>query len=935
MPDGVLIATMICEQAYGGTAYSVDDKIEVYYDDTLAEFNLTLNGSDIAYGDYSSYYISEWQFIGWPYSPPASDDFSITGVIFQDNTIYSTYAYCDGNNYIQLEHQREFPYFKLKTTINSSHCVIANLCDLRKEGTLDIVNETSSGAADGSLTISVYDSQASAVKCELATFNYGSSTNNMTEGSGDVWTYTFTGLTAGTYTIYVVDDKYCNISFNATIRTEPNHGLLYWWEYTDLDGLEHKVEILERDYSGSTTEKTYLGAAPVQLSLNGEDVMSPVLPSSLNVTVRNITQNEFQSIVESQDELKYKAKIYTKPAASWVMKWQGMIVPEIFSHSWDNLSSYDLQMQFTDRMADLDQFEFTDKGRDTVANIIRSILNKTDVGNDYRFCFNTYEDSFDSTDTDDPFTQTYLPTHKYFKNENVPNCREVLEDVLRTFGCRVFSYEGYWYVTSIWEQGQSFDYREYDKEGQYQANGTINPLTDLKAPTASSRAAQMRGGNKSYDAIYSEINVISKRDLAESICTTFSKENATTDPLSGVSGPHGFTGWDEKVNGAIGSWIVSQRDDDYVYKSKFKDEYLGVSYIVFTSTIEYNDNDTFSIEIPYFIEVDAYHDKFVTNPYFRINWQLKLGSYYLGADGTWSTTVTTNVYFAESKNKKSSFTINGIFRDVSTTTTETMEFRLYDVSALNYDVTVSGADSNVISEVEGWDTNTATSGYYPLGTRRVVYHSSEDLLYFYELKQSSEADTGLDIIEATDITGNKWYRESTVNALSGDVVFETSVEYFTIAFTTKPGGTKIPEEAIITAEKETAVKKLNYPIEFFDVDTTVNNSERLVTNYLTKADGTPTTSWGGVTIQRHLLNTLSAQYNKPRGIVDVTLRTDVEVPFYNVIRDTLESNKIYLITSMTVDFKTRQHRMRLHEITGDTSTGTGAYSSGYSSGYDI
>ena len=85
----------------------------------------------------------------------------------------------------------------------------------------------------------------------------------------------------------------------------------------------------------------------------------------------------------------------------------------------------------------------------------------------------------------DPFAQTYLPYRTFLDGAyNYLNCYDVVKNILKSFGCRLFMANGKWWIVAINEfASENVSYTEYTYAGAVDTSGTFNTLSVIQGYT--------------------------------------------------------------------------------------------------------------------------------------------------------------------------------------------------------------------------------------------------------------------------------------------------------------------------------------------------------------------------------------------------------------------------------------------------------------------
>jgi hypothetical protein len=325
-----------------------------------------------------------------------------------------------------------------------------------------------------------------------------------------------------------------------------------------------------------------------------------------------------------------------------------------------------------------------------------------------------------------------------------------------------------------------------------------------------------------------------------------------------------------------------------------------------------------------------------------MKWILKVGSNYMQNDGTWTTTPTINQFFIDEDDvaKFVDFRIESFLPEgVTAPITEDYDLKIYPVSAWEYDYTYSN-QTNLINGLKA-----LTSANYIDGSRLTARSLSGGTAYYnyYSLRQDLDrpANDGKRIIRLTDSSEKYWELIATwteqlaagVGILSG----RTSTVFKDIKFITLPNGEEAPSEykLIETVSAGRNNKNLDIELFHFDLPNAVNNDENLYLNYTRKSDGTPTELWtrlGGVSEklrQQHLVDRLYELYKRPRYQMNANFYSDAEITPLSVLYDASESNRVFALNGIEINYATGIHQGEVLEIFASDTPTLGEYNDDY------
>jgi hypothetical protein len=267
----ILIKTAATVNLTGDETYSDNDTLISYLDSTDNGVKVYLNPTDVNDPSGTGTLQTGGNFI--------------TSIMVSEGAVSvksKRYSVCDGENLVRYYKtgsqfwDSDFPYFSPEVDINSPSCA-AVLCDIEK-GTLNYTVPSDTDASDGTITVSARSSATGAIEFALQEFEYGNGTAGTRELFANAFgkyktTYTFSGLTSGSYKVYAKDSSGCGLDFNR-LSLDGNlganaYGVRYVAEFDDVGNTtvtpnsfdSYKVLIKEKGYSDASSEITTMGGA--------------------------------------------------------------------------------------------------------------------------------------------------------------------------------------------------------------------------------------------------------------------------------------------------------------------------------------------------------------------------------------------------------------------------------------------------------------------------------------------------------------------------------------------------------------------------------------------------------------------------------------------------------------------------------------------------
>jgi hypothetical protein len=239
------------------------------------------------------------------------------------------------------------------------------------------------------------------------------------------------------------------------------YGLKYTITQLLRDETLLKVEIQEKDYTG--TLKTYEGVSiNLESNSSGDEPLPSIVSSQLNVS---FIVSEADSAVTfpdllSFDDRKYFVKLYNGAT----LLWSGFLFNDYVSLPFTT-GFVQVDIVAIDGLSLLEYSEFNNVESISVNSLIRiidvisqciNIIDYPDPISMITSCSYYAEGMFDRGDAsgDEPFSQSYI----YLRDLQGKTYYEVLENIVSSFGCRLFQSDGQWQILAINEMAQTTRY---------------------------------------------------------------------------------------------------------------------------------------------------------------------------------------------------------------------------------------------------------------------------------------------------------------------------------------------------------------------------------------------------------------------------------------------------------------------------------------------
>lgn len=272
------------------------------------------------------------------------------------------------------------------------------------------------------------------------------------------------------------------------------------------------VDIYEKDYVGSVTSYQAVSVV-LQPNSSEEDPIGTILSSELNVSFIISTETDYANFL---DLLDYdNTRYYVELVISSSVKWKGFLFNDYaevgFAGGTQEVSINAIDGLSLLRYSFFDGFENTNDNV-KLLDIIGTILNKLeykDMTFFYSLCSYYAEGMFDRGDAagNEPFSQTYQ-----FRRDFVGlDYYTVLNNIVTSFGCRLFQANGDWYILPMNQMATTLYYTRYVVEdtptvsgsGIFVNNITIQPYAEDNVHFAG--GDQVKIVRKGYSTIEAEI----------------------------------------------------------------------------------------------------------------------------------------------------------------------------------------------------------------------------------------------------------------------------------------------------------------------------------------------------------------------------------------------------------------------------------------------
>lgn len=356
------------------------------------------------------------------------------------------------------------------------------------------VNPSGPGMTDGSITMVIQS--VSPVPPDLSTtFRYFTINNGTSfQINGYLNTRVYTGLGAGTYTCFVQmqpsGDSVPSFSIpqeiflsDGSTPDDPDAFIykdVYHGEFCDKNGDNINIDIQRYLRNGdpdpTITDIIFAGEEPVTIDYSYDEdyKQNPITGTECKIKVK--ADGTFQlSSLYTTSETEWRVVIY----GAW--NWTGFVIPDSCTEPY-MFAPYDVEFSVTDRLGTLKDRPFQN---DDLTNIVETYsdlqmlqiaLAKTGLDLPIIIAVNTREANMSIVGNGGcPVTKTFISGRAFINDERIPvDCYEVIRSIVERWSCRLFQWDGYWYMVNVLEQSTG-----PVNAWEFQADGTYVGMYDI------------------------------------------------------------------------------------------------------------------------------------------------------------------------------------------------------------------------------------------------------------------------------------------------------------------------------------------------------------------------------------------------------------------------------------------------------------------------
>ena len=221
--------------------------------------------------------------------------------------------------------------------------------------------------------------------------------------------------------------------------------LKYWFEFTDVKTILHRVEISDATFTGDSTQ--IYGSCSLEYS-ETKDTLEPVRGSGLQIDLEADSDLTFYDLY-SEEERTFSV-VYTRANETLFNGW---LSPEGIYESFVT-DKWIISLDCTDGLGFLANLSYVEDatglnfvGKQSLLEIVVNCLKRTKTPQNILTSVKIYYDGLDQTLN--TFANVYYNADRFVKEDRgdtYMNCEEVLKSVLEPFGAVITAYKGEWLI---------------------------------------------------------------------------------------------------------------------------------------------------------------------------------------------------------------------------------------------------------------------------------------------------------------------------------------------------------------------------------------------------------------------------------------------------------------------------------------------------------
>ena len=237
----------------------------------------------------------------------------------------------------------------------------------------------------------------------------------------------------------------------------------YYFEFTDLVGIEHRVDI---DWDKDNTNKEEIKGNYILENASDEDILTPLRPKQATINLDADLDLTFSDLY-SEEEKTYKVTIKRDNQVIFVgwLSSDGLYENYVADKWQISLNAID-GLGYLKDITYLNDDGALYSGKQTDIEKLSIVLNKVGLNLGFRTAINIYYEGLSGVDV---LSNTYFNAERYYTEDNNEpfDCEKILLSVLEKYNAVITQKDGYWY---IFRPNEIFDsanvtFYNYDSDG--------------------------------------------------------------------------------------------------------------------------------------------------------------------------------------------------------------------------------------------------------------------------------------------------------------------------------------------------------------------------------------------------------------------------------------------------------------------------------------
>jgi hypothetical protein len=409
------------------------------------------------------------------------------------------------------------------------------------------------------------------------------------------------------------------------------YGVRYRIEYKDSAGVDKKIDIEEKDYTGARTDVD-AGADPLQIEIPEVAVHDPIVAAGCSVSMISATNMMFLGLY-SIDPQKIRIRIYA--GTSTVPYFTGYGNTEVHGEEYTRLQDYEVTHYFNDGFAALERFKYLDGSGakyttlETMWNVLTRIITK--MGLPFEFLYFACRHTCDGVTIDSDETLWHnlqIDQLNYYDEQDEPmTYRQVLEALLQPFGLQIRWVDGSLLICEAQMLADAnFSAKKFNSTFAYLSTGNLAFNYDISAEEINWDGEDQRhdviGGYSRQKIRYSPYildGLLKNTDITNrfkwSGTEAWAADEHGIQRLSGITAVAGFTMGEDVELAGHKAQLWSEEEDIYFQKGG---PMTGGTQVLMITTDSFNvgkiDNQRIAITGEVYISSFGYELQEGTNP---------------------------------------------------------------------------------------------------------------------------------------------------------------------------------------------------------------------------------------------------------------------------------------------------------------------------------